>query len=71
MTNNKFKIEINNEHKAGCLGLVIQRGGKKKETYLEFIEKLADNEDESALVVSLPDAPPIVLLLTALVQLAA
>jgi hypothetical protein len=39
--------------------------------YLRFREKLADNEDESARAVSLADGPPIALLLTALVQLAA
>lgn len=39
--------------------------------YLEFREKLVGNEDESARAVSLADGPPIALLLTALVQLAA
>lgn len=39
--------------------------------YLGFRAKLADNDDESARAVSLADGPPIALLLTALVQLAA
>lgn len=39
--------------------------------YLEFNEKLGGNEDESARGVSLTEAPPIALLLTALVQLGA
>lgn len=44
----------------------------KKHIYLEFKEKLADNEDESARAPSLADdGPPIVLLLTALLQLGA
>lgn len=40
-------------------------------SYLGFKAKLADNDDDSARAVSLADGPPIALLLTALVQLAA
>lgn len=43
----------------------------KKQIYLGFREKLADNEDESARALSLADGPPIALLLTALLQLGA
>lgn len=43
----------------------------KKHIHLEFREKLADNEDESARALSLADGPPIALLLTALLQLGA
>ena len=43
----------------------------RKLLYLELTEKLAGKEDESDLPASLVDGPPIVLLLTALVQLPA
>lgn len=39
-----------------------------KDNYLEFIGKWAGSVDDSARTESLPDAPPIVLLLTAPVQ---
>ena len=41
------------------------------ESYLELTGKLACKEDESVLLMSLVDGPPIALLLTALVQLPA
>ena len=46
-------------------------GNQNQVMYLEFIEKLPDNEDESLLPESLEEIPPIPLLFTALVQLAA